>query len=208
MTVEERLTKLERTNRKLLWLLVLLISACGLLVVTGASRDKRAVEETVMAKQVLVTENRESGIVITPDEIRILDENNKPRFRLGKDGFVLDGKDGETKAALVTNEKDIFLRLTEDGKSDSVISQDKITIVENNKPRFILEKRGFVLKGKDEETKASLLNIEKIVGLRLNHTPTKEGVFIFASGDHCGFDVHEDGRTAACLTNQDYRLPK
>ena len=125
MTVEERLSKLERINRRLLLAVSLAVSVCGVIVMTGAagepskpvSKEEWLKEQvkTVMAKAVLVTEDGKSGILLTKDAIQIFDKNERRRFVLNEEGLGLYGEDEKLKANLLVQGDHVQLSLRNDG---------------------------------------------------------------------------------------------
>jgi len=115
MTIEERLTKLERMNRRLMLAIMSVVCICGMIVVAGASKDASGIiQEAVVAKSILVTEDGTSGILLSNNTIQICDEKDRRRFVVTKEGLGMYGEDEELKANLLVKGDDVHFTLRND----------------------------------------------------------------------------------------------
>ncbi len=144
MTVEERLTQLERKNRRLTLAMLLTGVAAALVVMIGMARSD-AVPDLVRAHR-----------------FELLDENGKMRAALGVDkdgpGLVLRDQNEKARAALAVYKKGSGLDLTDEaGKVRAALVVDKkgpwlALLDENEKVRATLDatKDGSGLELRDE----------------------------------------------------------
>lgn len=108
MTIEQRLTQLERKNRRLTLVLVLAGLAVILAVAVGMAAPEAVLEEVKAQKFILVDGDGKFwgglGVDKTGSNLILIDENGKGRVWLGMfDGrpqFFLDDENGKTRARL------------------------------------------------------------------------------------------------------------
>jgi hypothetical protein len=111
MTTEERLTRLERMNRRLTLALVFMGLAATLVVAAGTGQND-AVPEVVKARSfVLVDGNGKMRALLQLDKdgpsLELCGENEKPRLRLAASksgaGVFLGGENGKARVGLIVN---------------------------------------------------------------------------------------------------------